>query len=175
MQEDSRTGLLAPSPLCIGCFLVLVTFILGRSPICLLCLFMADSDQAVRVVSTNLEKKVSSRCPYWSDPQNTALGGREVSCCYSWPAVRWRWQVDKTVMLSLQQQPEGWGTLAELAKESSKVGGRAWGAADFSDVAATAGIEMPQGTAPSSHPQPHTRGPRPKTRVPVSWLSLNPS
>lgn len=36
------------------------------------------------------------------------------------------------------------------------MGGGAWGAADSSDVAAIAGTEMPQGTVPSSHPQPHT-------------------
>lgn len=43
------------------------------------------------------------------------------------------------------RQLEGRSTLAELVKDSSKVGGRAWGLAESSDLGAVAGSEMPPG------------------------------
>lgn len=56
------------------------------------------------------------------------------------------------------QQPDRRDTVAELVKESSKVGGRAGvglgGVGESSDLGAVAGTEMPQGMVPAPHPQP---------------------
>lgn len=62
--------------------------------------------------------------------------------------VAHRWGMTESV-----RQPDARGTLAELVKESSPGGGRAWGLAESSDRGAVAGSEMPPRMVPVPHPR----------------------
>ena len=60
-------------------------------------------------------KRVSSRCPHWSSPQNATVGGCPYRCEVAYGQE----------MPASFQQPDRGDTVAELVKESSKVGSRA--------------------------------------------------